>query len=78
LPHAQSQQTRVSRDILDKKLKTRLLRGEMRRWLGAESNRRFKDQKCADPLPEPFLEENQQNTREVDEIIEFKFLYGMI
>jgi hypothetical protein len=47
-------------------------------WLGAESNRRFKDQKCADPLPEPFLEENQQNTREVDEIIEFKFLYGMI
>ena len=51
---------------------------EKKWWLGAESNRRFKDQKCADPLPEPFSEENQQNTREMGEIIEFKFLYAMI
>jgi hypothetical protein len=78
LPHAQSQQTRVSRDILDKKLKNRLLRGEMRRWLGAESNRRFKKQKPADPLPEPISEEDHKTRGELSDVIEVNFLYAMI
>jgi hypothetical protein len=43
-----------------------------------ESNRRFKEQKPADPLPEPISEENRQNARKVDEVIEYNFLYAMI